>query len=54
VLRDPGLAGTADLVEAQRLFHRTAMGNMRAFVIETQNLLFDDPHSLFDRDVMGV
>jgi hypothetical protein len=54
LLRDPSLPGSPDLVEAQRLFHRTALGNMRAFVIETLALTFDDPHSLMDRDPMGV
>lgn len=54
VLRDPTLPGTADLVEAQRLFHRTALGNMRAFVIETLAFAVDDPHSLVDRDPVGV
>jgi hypothetical protein len=53
-LRDPALPGTADLVEAQRLFKRTALAHMRAFVVESLALKFDDPHSLFDRDVIGA
>jgi hypothetical protein len=54
VLRDPGLSGTADLVEAQRLFHRTALGNMRAFVIETLAFTVGDSHSLVGRDPVGA
>lgn len=54
VLRDPTLPGTADLGEAQRLFHRTALGNMRSFVIETLAAACDDLHSLTDRDPVGV
>lgn len=52
--RDPALGGTPDLVEAQRLFHRTALAEMRAFVVETLNFKTDDPYSLTDRDPLGV
>lgn len=54
VLRDPALAGTPDLVEAQRLLHRTALANMRAFVVENLAFTLGDPHSLMGRDPMGV
>jgi len=54
VLRDPTLPGTADLVEAQRQFNRTALANMRAFVIETLSLTHGDSHSLMGRDPMGA
>lgn len=54
VLRDPTLPGTADMTEAQRLFHRTALGNMRAFIIETMAFMVGDTHSLVTRDPVGV
>lgn len=54
VLRDPALPGSPDLIQAQRLFHRTALGHMNAHVIETQLALCDDAHSLADRDPLGV
>lgn len=53
ILRDFSLPGTADLVEAQRLFHRTALGNMRAFVVERLSFVCGDPHSLIGRDPLG-
>lgn len=53
-LRDPSLSGTADLIEAQRLFRKTALGNMRAFVIETLAFTVGDPHSLCGRDPIGA
>lgn len=54
VLRDPDLDGTADLIEAQRLLHRTALGNMRARVVETLAFKTGDPHSLTGRDPLGA
>lgn len=54
VLRDPNLPGTPDLVEAQRLFRRTALGNMRTFVIERMAFTVGDEHSLVGRDPVGV
>lgn len=54
VLRDPTLPGVADLGEAQRLFHRTALANMRSFVIENMAFAVGDSHSLCGRDPVGV
>jgi hypothetical protein len=54
VLRDPTLAGTADLVEAQRLFKSTALAHNRAFVVETLAFTLGDPHSLLGRDPLGA
>lgn len=52
-LRDADLAGTPDLVEAQRLFHRTALGHMNAHVIERLEHIVDDTHSKCDREPVG-
>lgn len=54
LFRDPALAGTADLIESQRLFKRTALGNMRAFIVETLAFTVGDSHSLVGRDPVGV
>jgi hypothetical protein len=54
LLRDPSLPGTADLIEAQRLFHSTALGNMRAFVVENLAFTVGDTHSLTGRDPVGA
>lgn len=54
VLRDPGLAGSPDLVEAQRQFRHMALGNMRAFVVETMAFTHGDQHSLHGRDPLGA
>jgi hypothetical protein len=54
VLRDPALSGTVDLFEAQRLFDRTALAQMRAFVVETLAFICGDPHSLCGRDPIGA
>lgn len=54
VLRDPSLPGVADMTEAQRLFHRTALANMRSFIIETMAFTVGDSHSLVGRDPVGV
>jgi hypothetical protein len=54
VLRDSSLPGSPDLGEAQRLFHRTALGNMRPFVVETLAFTVGDSHSLVTRDPVGV
>jgi hypothetical protein len=52
--RDPLLSGTPDLIEAQRLFHRTALAHMNAKVIQSMSFIVDDPYSLVDRDPVGV
>lgn len=52
--RDPGLAGTPNIPESHRLFHRTALGHMNSHVIESLAFTVDDPYSLVDRDPVGV
>lgn len=52
-LRDADLAGSPDLVEAQRLLHRTALGHMRAQVTERMESIVDDTHSRVDREPTG-
>jgi hypothetical protein len=54
VLRHPSLPGAPDLVEAQRLLHKTALANMRAFVVETLAFTVGDSHSLVGRDPVGA
>jgi hypothetical protein len=54
VLRDPSLAGTPDLIEAQRLFRSTALAHNRAFVVEKLAFTIGDPHSLMGRDPLGA
>jgi hypothetical protein len=54
VYRDPTFAGDPDLVEAQRLFHRTAHAEMRAFVIQSLYFMCGDEYSLMGRDPIGV
>lgn len=54
LLRDPALAGTPDLVEAQRLFRSTALAHNRSFVVEKLAFTIGDPHSLLGRDPLGA
>lgn len=51
--RDPTLSGTPDLVEAQRLFRRTALAHMNSKVIESTAFVVGDEHSLVGRDPVG-
>jgi uncharacterized protein YmfQ (DUF2313 family) len=46
--RDMGLPGTPDLLEAQRLFNRSALGHMSPSVITKEEFVVDD--SLVDRE----
>ncbi len=52
--RDPDLAGDPDWTEAQRLFHRTALAHMRAFVIQRLGFIVGDPHSVVGREPVGA
>ncbi len=52
--RDPDLAGTPDILDGQRLFHRTALGHMNSHVIERMAFVVDDEHSLVDREPVGT
>ncbi len=51
---DPALSSTPDLVEAQRLFHRTTLGHLRAFVIQSMAFTVGSGYSLVGRDPVGV
>ncbi len=53
-LRDVNLAGALDIDEAQKLFITTAMAHLRTTVCERAAFIVDDPHSLVDRDPIGV
>jgi hypothetical protein len=52
--RDADLSGTPDLKEAQRQFHRMALAQMRAFVIERLAFIHGDEHSLHGREPHGA
>lgn len=52
--RDPVVAGTPDITEAQRLFKRTALGHMNAHVGQSLSFKCDSPYSLCDRDPLGI
>jgi uncharacterized protein YmfQ (DUF2313 family) len=54
VYRNPGLPGTWDLAEAQRIIDDIQPAHTKGYAIESINLLYEDPRSLFDRDVFGV
>jgi hypothetical protein len=51
---DPNLTAEPDLVEAQRILHRTALGHLRAFVIQSLAFTVGDEFSLVGRDPVGV
>ncbi len=51
---DPGTNATPDLIESQRLFHRTALGHLKAFVTQSTDAVVDDQFSLVDRDPVGA
>ncbi len=48
--RDPLLAGTPDIQEAQRLFNRTALGHMNTFAIQSTAFIVGSANSLVGRD----
>lgn len=54
IYRDPLLAGSYDLVEAQRIIDVMAHSHTRGVAIESTDFLCDDPFSLTDRDLLGV
>lgn len=53
VFRDPALAGTPDIGEAQRLFARTAHGHNNSHVIERLSFTHGDARSLHGREPHG-
>lgn len=54
VYRDPGLPGTAFIASAQVLVTSMKPSHTVGTVIESIALVFDDPFSLFDRDILGA
>lgn len=54
VYRDPSLPGTYFLAAAQALVDDMAPSHTQGTVIESIGMLYDDPHSLYDRDLMGA
>ncbi|HEY0251716.1 MAG TPA: putative phage tail protein, partial [Kofleriaceae bacterium] len=54
VYRDPTLPGTYFLASAQELLNKIKPSHTAGVVIESINALYDDPHSLYDRDIRGA
>lgn len=54
IYRDPDEPGTYDLDSAQELVDDLAHSHTRGYVIESIDFRCDDPHSLCDRDLLGV
>lgn len=54
IYRNPALAGTWNVAEAQALVDDMAHSYTKGHVIESINFLCDDPRSLCDRDILGV
>jgi hypothetical protein len=54
IYRDPDLPGDYDLAAAQGLVDDMKPSHTAGFVIESINMLCDDPFSLCDRDRLGV
>jgi hypothetical protein len=54
VFRDPGLGGTWFVTSAQELLDAIKPSHTAGFVIESDNALYDDPFTLYDRDILGA
>jgi hypothetical protein len=55
VFRDPGLGGDAYYVaSAQALLDTISPSHTAGHVIESVSMLYDDPFSLYDRDILGA
>lgn len=54
IYRDPALPGAAFIASAQALVNEMKPSRTAGYVIESIALAFDDPHSLFDRGLLGV
>lgn len=52
--RDPGLAGSYSVDDAQAELDRMKPSHTRGHVIESDNFLTDDEFSLTDRDILGA
>lgn len=54
IIRNPDLPGVANIAGAQALVDRISPAHTKGHVIERFGFLCDDPHSLCDRDLIGV
>lgn len=54
IYRDPDLPGSYDIESAQALVDKMAHSHTKGHVIESIDMLCDDPLSLCDRDLLGV
>jgi hypothetical protein len=54
IYRDPSLPGSYFLPATQALVDDMAPNHTQGTVIESVAALYDDPHSLYDRDLMGT
>ena len=54
VYRDPGLAGTPDIAQAQIELDTFAHSHTKGTVCESISMICDDPESLCDRDLIGI
>lgn len=54
IYRDPTAPGTYYLDSAQALIDQIKPSHTVGSMIESVNFLYDDPHSLYDRDLRGV
>jgi len=54
IYRDPSLPGTYYVASAQELVDTIKPSHTSGHVIESINGLYDDPHTLYDRDLFGA
>lgn len=54
IYRNPALPGAYSLSSAQALVDKIKPSHTIGQVIESTSLLYDDPYSLYDRDLLGV
>jgi hypothetical protein len=54
VYRDPSLPGSYFVASAQALVDSMKPSHTAGHVIESISALYDDPHSLYDRDLLGA
>lgn len=54
IYRDPALSGTPFITSAQVMVDEMKPSHTVGTVIESVAAIYDDPHSLYDRDLMGT
>lgn len=54
IYRNPALTGTYFLASAQAVVDRMKPSHTAGYVIESIDALYDDPHTLYDRDLRGA